>query len=138
MRTANWSFNMYPGLTIGAVNTLLAHGSNAQKTHFLPNMSAGKWSGTMCLTEAQCGTDLGQVQTKAVANEDGSYGITGSKIFISAGEHDLTDNIIHIVLARLPNAPKGTRGISLFIVPKINTSESGELLAPNQVFSDDF
>ncbi len=133
MSTANWSFNMYPGLTIGAVNTLLAHGTDKQKARFLPNMSAGKWSGTMCLTEAQCGTDLGQVQTKAVDNNDGSYGITGSKIFISAGEHDLTDNIIHIVLARLPNAPKGTRGISLFIVPKINTSEDGKLLDPNHV-----
>ncbi len=131
--TANWSFNMYPGLTIGAVKTILAHGSDEQKKQFLPNMCAGTWSGTMCLTEAQCGTDLGQVQTKAFANDDGSYAITGSKIFISAGEHDLTDNIIHIVLARLPNAPKGTRGISLFIVPKINTSKNGELLESNHV-----
>lgn len=133
MSAANWSFNMYPGLTIGAVNTLLAHGSEEQKSRFLPKMCEGHWSGTMCLTEAHCGTDLGQIATRAVDNLDGSYTITGSKVFISAGEHDLTDNIIHIVLARVPGAPSGTRGISLFIVPKINLTPQGELAQRNAV-----
>jgi len=133
LSACNWSFNMYPGLTIGAVNTIVAHGSETQKQQFLPKMSDGSWSGTMCLTEAHCGTDLGQIQTKAVACDDGSYLISGSKIFISAGEHDLTENIIHIVLARLPNSPKGTRGISLFIVPKMNVDENGVVTAKNNV-----
>ncbi len=133
LSASNWSFNMYPGLTIGAVNTIVAHGTNTQKQQFLPKMSSGSWSGTMCLTEAHCGTDLGQIQTKATTNDDGSYSISGSKIFISAGEHDLTDNIIHIVLARIPSSPKGTRGISLFIVPKINVDQDGNILEKNKV-----
>jgi len=116
--TANWAWSMYPGLSLGAMNTVLLHGTEAQKQVYLSKMTEGVWTGTMCLTEPQCGTDLGQVKTKAVLNDDGSYAITGTKIFISAGEHDLTENIVHIVLARLPDAPKGTRGISLFIVPK--------------------
>lgn len=133
MGSANWSFGMYPGLSIGAMNTILAHGSEQQKALYLPKLTSAEWAGTMCLTEAQCGTDLSQVRTKAEPNEDGSYSITGSKIFISAGEHDLTENIIHIVLARLPDAPKGTRGISLFIVPKFNLDDSGNLLERNAV-----
>ncbi len=133
LSASNWSFNMYPGLTIGAVNTIVEHGTSQQKQRFLPKMSDGSWSGTMCLTEAHCGTDLGQIQTKAIANDDGSYAISGSKIFISAGDHDLTENIVHIVLARLPSSPKGTRGISLFIVPKMNTTESGNIVGANNV-----
>lgn len=125
MGTANWSWSMYPGLSLGAMNTILAHGNEAQKQTYLTKLTEGVWTGTMCLTEAQCGTDLGQVRTKAVPNDDGSYNISGSKIFISAGDHDFTDNIVHIVLARLPDAPEGTRGISLFIVPKLNVNEDG-------------
>ncbi|NMP17462.1 acyl-CoA dehydrogenase C-terminal domain-containing protein [Thalassotalea sp. Y01] len=133
MGTANWSFGMYPGLSLGAMNTILAHGSDEQKNTYLPKLTSAEWTGTMCLTEAQCGTDLGQIRTKAEPNQDGSYAISGSKIFISAGEHDMAENIIHIVLARLPNAPKGTRGISLFIVPKFNVDEQGNLLDRNTV-----
>ena len=126
MGTANWSFQMYPGLSVGCINTFLQFGSDEQKATYLPHLVAGTWSGTMCLTESQCGTDLGQVKTKAELKEDGSYAISGTKIFISAGEHDLTENIIHIVLARLPDAPAGTKGISLFIVPKfLPTSDGG-------------
>lgn len=126
MGTANWSFAMYPGLSMGAMNTILMHGDDAQKEAYLTPLTEGRWGGTMCLTEPQCGTDLGQVKTRAVANDDGSYAITGTKIFISSGEHDLTENIVHIVLARLPDAPKGTRGISLFIVPKFLPEHIGE------------
>lgn len=126
MSTANWAWSMYPGLTTGCINTILQYGTEAQKNLYLPNLVAGTWSGTMCLTEAQAGSDLGQVKTKAEPNEDGTYKITGTKIFISSGEHDLTENIIHIVLARLPNAPAGTKGISLFIVPKFIPNEAGE------------
>ncbi len=118
MGTANWPFSMYPGLSLGAMNTLMQHGTEEQKQTYLVPLTEGRWGGTMCLTEPQCGTDLGQVKTRAEANPDGSYAISGTKIFISSGEHDLTENIVHIVLARLPDAPKGTRGISLFIVPK--------------------
>ncbi|AAZ28722.1 acyl-CoA dehydrogenase C-terminal domain-containing protein [Colwellia psychrerythraea] len=125
--TANWSWAMYPGLSHGAMNTIDAHGNDKQKELYLTRLIQGTWTGTMCLTEPQCGTDLGQVKTKAEPNGDGTYNITGTKIFISAGEHDLTDNIIHIVLARLPDAPKGTRGISLFIVPKVKASQDGTL-----------
>ncbi len=116
--TANWSWTMYPGLSHGAIRTLDLHGTDSQKQTFLPKLVEGSWTGTMCLTEAHCGTDLGLLKTKAVPQEDGSYSIQGTKIFISAGEHDLAENIIHIVLARLPGAPEGTKGISLFIVPK--------------------
>jgi alkylation response protein AidB-like acyl-CoA dehydrogenase len=133
MSTANWAWNMYPGLSLGAMNTILTHGTEEQKqTYFLP-LSEGKWMGTMCLTESQCGTDLGQVKTKAELNEDGSYSIIGTKIFISSGEHDLADNIVHIVLARLPNAPEGTGGISLFIVPKFNINDDGSIGDRNPV-----
>mgnify|MGYP000232872287 FL=1 len=133
MGTANWSWTMYPGLSHGAMNTVQTHGSEAQKELYLTRLPEGTWTGTMCLTEPHCGTDLGQVKTKAEPNEDGTYNITGTKIFISAGEHDLTDNIIHIVLARLPNAPAGTRGISLFIVPKMKTDAQGNVGESNHV-----
>lgn len=126
MGTANWAWGMYPGLSLGAMNTILAHGNTTQKDTYLPKLTEGSWTGTMCLTEAQCGSDLGQVRTKAEPNDDGTYSISGSKIFISAGDHDLTDNIIHIVLARLPDAPAGTKGISLFIVPKHQLDSNGE------------
>ena len=131
--TCNWSWGMYPGLSHGAVNTLLSHGSDALKEHFLPMLVSGEWTGTMCLTESQCGSDLGLLRTKAEPNADGSFSITGTKIFISAGDHDLTENIIHIVLARLPDAPAGTRGISLFLVPKISVNDDGSLGEPNSV-----
>ena len=104
-----------------------------KKSVYLPKLISGEWSGTMCLTEAQCGTDLNQMKTRAVPNADGSYAITGSKIFISAGEHDLTENIVHIVLARLPDAPAGTKGISLFIVPKFLPNADGEADKRNAV-----
>ncbi len=133
MGTANWSWAMYPGLSHGAMNTVQTHGNDEQKELYLTRLTEGTWTGTMCLTEPQCGTDLGQVKTKAEPNGDGTYNITGTKIFISAGEHDLTDNIIHIVLARLPGAPNGTRGISLFIVPKIKTDAQGNLGEANHV-----
>jgi len=133
MGTANWSWAMYPGLSHGAMNTVQSHGTDAQKNLYLTRLTEGTWTGTMCLTEPQCGTDLGQVKTKAEPNGDGTYNITGTKIFISAGEHDLTDNIIHIVLARLPDAPAGTRGISLFIVPKIKSDQAGNLGEGNNV-----
>lgn len=129
--TANWSWSMFPGLSLGAVNTLIEHGSEAQKKTYLKKLTQGLWSGTMCLTEAHCGSDLNQIRTKAEPAEDGAYEITGTKIFISAGDHDLTENIIHIVLARLPNAPKGSRGISLFLVPKILVNEDSSLGEPN-------
>jgi len=125
MGTANWSFSMYPGLSLGAMNTIFLHGSEDQKQTYLVPLTEGRWGGTMCLTEPQCGTDLGQVKTKAEPQTDGSYKLTGTKIFISSGEHDLTENIVHIVLARLPDAPKGTRGISLFIVPKFLPAADG-------------
>ena len=116
--SANVSFSLYPGLTRGAINALSHHASDELKQQYLPKMVEGSWSGTMCLTEPHCGTDLGLVRTKAVPNDDGSYAISGTKIFITGGEHDLTDNIIHLVLARLPDAPEGVRGISLFLVPR--------------------
>ncbi|MFZ5527396.1 MAG: acyl-CoA dehydrogenase C-terminal domain-containing protein [Pseudomonadota bacterium] len=133
MGTANWSFTMYPGLSLGCMNTVMQYGNEAQKNTYLPKLVSGEWTGTMCLTEPQCGTDLGQVKTKAEPVGDGSYKITGTKIFISAGEHDLSENIIHIVLARLPDAPKGTRGISLFIVPKFMVNADGSVGERNPV-----
>ena len=133
MGTANWSFTMYPGLSLGCMNTVMQYGNEAQKNTYLPKLVSGEWTGTMCLTEPQCGTDLGQVKTKAEPVGDGSYKITGTKIFISAGEHDLSENIIHIVLARLPDAPKGTRGISLFIVPKFLVNADGSVGPRNPV-----
>ena len=131
--TANWSWGMYPGLSLGAMNTLIVHGTEEQKAQYMPKLCEGTWTGTMCLTEAHCGSDLGQMKSKAELQEDGSYKLTGSKIFISAGEHDLTENIIHIVLARTPGAPEGTKGISLFIVPKVNVNADGSLGERNSV-----
>ncbi len=133
MGAANWSFNMYPGLSIGCINTLLQYGTDAIKTVYLPRLVAGEWTGTMCLTEPQCGTDLAQVKTRAEPQPDGSYALTGTKIFISSGDHDLAENIIHIVLARLPGAPAGTRGISLFVVPKLAVAADGTVGARNGV-----
>ncbi|GIX18417.1 MAG: acyl-CoA dehydrogenase [Erythrobacter sp.] len=123
--TANQAFAMYPGLTNGAIAAILAKGSEEQKKTYVPRMVSGEWSGTMNLTEPHCGTDLGLIRTKAVPNGDGTYAITGTKIFISAGEHDLTSNIIHLVLAKTPGAPDSTKGISLFIVPKFLLDENG-------------
>ena len=123
--TANWAWAMYPGLSEGAIATLEDHGTEEQKSHYLTKLISGVWSGTMCLTEPHCGTDLGQMKTKAVPNGDGSYSVDGTKIFISAGEHDLTENIVHIVLAKLPDAPKGTKGLSLFIIPKFLPAADG-------------
>jgi alkylation response protein AidB-like acyl-CoA dehydrogenase len=128
--SANTAFGMYPGLSAGAYRAIAQHGSDEQKKLYLPKLTDGIWSGTMCLTEPQCGTDLGLIRTRAIPDGDGGYKITGTKIFISAGEHDLTDNIIHLVLAKLPDAPPGTRGISLFIVPKfLPKEENGEIVA---------
>ncbi len=131
--SANMSFGLYPGLTRGAYVALKAYASDELKQRFLPKMVDGSWCGTMCLTEAHCGTDLGLMRTKAVPQSDGSYAVTGSKIFISSGEHDLTDNIVHLVLARLPDAPKGIKGISLFLVPKLLSSDDGRAGARNGV-----
>jgi acyl-CoA dehydrogenase len=131
--SANQSFAMYPGLTNGATAALHTHGSDAQKQTYLPKMISGEWSGTMNLTEPQCGTDLGLIKTRAVAQNDGSYAITGQKIFISSGEHDLTDNIIHLVLARIEGAPAGVKGISLFVTPKVLVREDGSLGERNGV-----
>ncbi|MCQ9154227.1 acyl-CoA dehydrogenase C-terminal domain-containing protein [Acidomonas methanolica] len=121
----NLSFGLYPGLTGGATVALRKYGSDELKSFYLPKMISGEWSGSMCLTEAHCGTDLGLLRTRAVPQEDGSYRVSGSKIFISAGEHDLSDNIVHLVLARLPDAPPGIKGISLFLVPKFLPDENG-------------
>lgn len=123
--SANMSFGMYPGLSQGAYEALHVFGTDEQKQTYLPKLASGEWSGTMCLTEPHCGTDLGLIKTKAVSDSDGSYKITGTKIFISAGEHDLTKNIIHLVLARLPDAPEGVKGISLFVVPKFLPKDGG-------------
>jgi len=131
---SNWAWAMYPGLSHGAMRTIEHHGTEQQKQKFLTKLISGVWTGTMCLTESHAGSDLGLIRTKAEPNPDGSYSITGEKIFISAGEHDLSENIIHIVLARLPQAPAGTKGISLFIVPKFNVSNDGQVLDRNKVF----
>lgn len=131
--SANMAFAMYPGLTHGAYRALATHGAEALKAQFLPRLATGEWSGTMCLTEPQCGTDLGLVRTKAEPQDDGTFRLTGSKIFISAGEHDLSDNIIHLVLARMPDSPSGIRGISLFLVPKWHVDGEGNLGAENGV-----
>ena len=133
MGTANWSFTMYPGLSLGAMNTIMQHASDELKQIYMPPMVEGRWAGTMCLTEPQCGTDLGQVKCKAEPNGDGTYSVTGTKIFISSGDHDLTENIVHIVLARLPDAPPGTRGISLFLIPKMKVNADGSLGGSNHV-----
>jgi acyl-CoA dehydrogenase len=131
--SANMAFAMYPGLTQGAIAALIAHGSPEQKKTYLPKMIAGTWTGTMNLTEPHCGTDLGLLRAKAAPQADGSYKITGTKIFISAGEHDLSENIIHLVIARIEGAPEGTKGISLFVVPKMMVKPDGSLGARNDV-----
>ncbi len=137
--STNLSLGIYPGLSHGAYNALELHGTAGLKSVFLPKLTEGTWSGTMCLTEPHCGTDLGLIRTKAVPNgamgPDGetAYKISGTKIFISAGEHDLTDNILHLVLAKLPDAPAGAKGISLFLVPKILVKSDGSLGARNGV-----
>ncbi|WP_417531538.1 acyl-CoA dehydrogenase C-terminal domain-containing protein [Marinobacter lipolyticus] len=123
--STNLSLGMYPGLTHGAISALHAHGSDELKRTYLEKLISGEWTGTMCLTEPQCGTDLGLIRTRATPNNDGSYAIEGTKIWITGGEHDLTDNIVHLVLAKLPGAPDTTKGISLFVVPKI-LPQSGE------------
>jgi len=130
---ANWAWGMYPGLSHGAMNTLSAHGTKEQQEIYLTKLVSGEWTGTMCLTEPHCGTDLGLLRTKAEPQADGTYKITGTKIFISAGEHDMADNIVHIVLARLPDAPAGTKGISLFIVPKFLPNAEGGVGERNAV-----
>ena len=130
---SNWAWAMYLGLSHGAMRTIEHHGTEQQKQKFLTKLISGIWTGTMCLTESHAGSDLGLIRTKAEPNPDGSYSITGEKIFISAGEHDLSENIIHIVLARLPQAPAGTKGISLFIVPKVNVDDEGNLEDRNKV-----
>ena len=134
LNSANQAWTMYPGLTHGAYECLHAHGTPEQKTMYLPKLTSGEWTGTMCLTEPHCGTDLGLLRTKAEPQADGSYKITGGKIFISSGEHDLAANIIHLVLARLPDAPAGSKGISLFVVPKFLVNADGSLGARNGIF----
>lgn len=133
MSSANQAFSMYPGLTAGAISAILAKGSPEQQAKYVPKMVTCEWLGTMNLTEPQCGTDLGLIRTRAVPQADGTYAITGTKIFISSGEHDLTENIIHLVLAKLPDAPDSTKGISLFIVPKVLVNDDGSLGARNAV-----
>ncbi|HTK85212.1 MAG TPA: acyl-CoA dehydrogenase C-terminal domain-containing protein [Patescibacteria group bacterium] len=122
---ANMSFSLFPGLSVGAYDALHVYGTDEQKKTYLPKITSGEWTGTMNLTEPHCGTDLGLIKTKAIPNGDGSYSITGTKIFISCGEHDLTDNIVHLVLAKLPDAPEGVKGISLFVVPKFLPKDEG-------------
>src|SRR5882757_3800358 len=134
INSANQAWGMYPGLSHGAYAALRAHGTPELQKLYLPKLVSGEWTGTMCLTEAHCGTDLGLLRTKAEPQADGSYLITGSKIFISAGEHDMSANIIHLVLARLPDAPAGTKGISLFLVPKFLVKADGSLGARNPIF----
>jgi alkylation response protein AidB-like acyl-CoA dehydrogenase len=133
MISANMAFAMYPGLTHGAIAALLVKGTDEQKAKYVPKMVSGEWGGTMNLTEPQCGTDLGLIRTRAVPNADGSYAITGTKIFISSGEHDLTSNIIHLVLAKTPGAPESSKGISLFVVPKFMVGDDGSIGDRNAV-----
>lgn len=133
LAAANLSFSLYPGLTQGAIHALLHHGSKELQDKFLPKMIAGTWTGTMNLTEPHSGTDLGLLRAKAIPNDDGSFNVTGTKIFISCGEHDCSENIIHLVLAKLPDAPEGVKGISLFLVPKININDDGSLGDRNAV-----
>ena len=134
LNSANQAWTMYPGLSHGAYEALHAHGTAAQKAMYLPKLTSGEWTGTMCLTEPHCGTDLGLLRSKAETQADGSYRISGQKIFISAGEHDLAANILHLVLARLPDAPAGSKGISLFVVPKFLVNADGSLGARNAIF----
>jgi len=134
LNSASQAWTMYPGLSHGAYECLHAHGTPEQKALYLPRLTSGQWTGTMCLTEPHCGTDLGLLRSKAEPQADGSYRITGQKIFISAGEHDLAENIVHLVLARLPDAPAGSKGISLFIVPKFHVDPDGTLGDRNGIF----
>lgn len=131
--TANWAWSMYPGLSHGAMATVEAHGTPEQQAMFLAKLIDGNWTGTMCLTEPHAGTDLGLLRTKAEPCDDGTYRVSGTKIFISAGDHDMAENIVHIVLARLPDAPAGVKGISLFLVPKFNIDKDGNLLDRNSL-----
>ena len=133
LSSASLSFKLYSELSIGAYNCILHHAEQSIRDKFLPKIVEGKWSGTMCLTESQCGTDLGLIKTKAEKNDDGSYSLTGQKIFITSGDHDLTENIIHLVLAKIPGSPKGTKGISLFLVPKFNVNNDGSIGSRNGV-----
>ena len=133
LSSASLSFKLYSELSIGAYNCILHHGSDSIKKKFLPNIVKGTWSGTMCLTESVCGTDLGLLKTKAVEQSDGTFKLNGQKIFITSGDHDLTENIIHLVLARTTDAPSGTKGISLFLVPKVQVKEDGSLGPRNGV-----
>ncbi|MFM9902211.1 MAG: acyl-CoA dehydrogenase C-terminal domain-containing protein [Polaromonas sp.] len=134
LNSANQAWTMYPGLSHGAYEALHAHGTETQKQIYLPKLVSGEWTGTMCLTEPHCGTDLGMLRTKAEPQADGTYKITGNKIFISAGEHDMASNIVHLVLARLPDAPQGSKGISLFLVPKFNVNADGSLGTRNGIY----
>jgi alkylation response protein AidB-like acyl-CoA dehydrogenase len=134
MNSANQAWTMYPGLTHGAYAALHTYGTDEQKKTYLPKMTSGEWTGTMCLTEPHCGTDLGLMRTKAEPQPDGTYKLTGNKIFISAGEHDMADNIIHLVLARLPDAPPGIKGVSLFIVPKFHVKADGTIGERNGIY----
>jgi alkylation response protein AidB-like acyl-CoA dehydrogenase len=134
MNSANQAWTMYPGLSHGAYECLHAHGTEEQKALYLPKLTSGEWTGTMCLTEPHCGTDLGLLATRAEPQADGSYKITGAKIFISAGEHDMAANIVHLVLARLPDAPAGSKGISLFVVPKFKVNADGSLGERNAIY----
>ncbi|WP_284619084.1 acyl-CoA dehydrogenase C-terminal domain-containing protein [Aquabacterium humicola] len=134
LNSANQAWTMYPGLSHGAYEALHAHGTPEQKALYLPKLTSGKWTGTMCLTEPHCGTDLGMLRSKAEPQPDGTYRINGQKIFISAGEHDLADNIVHLVLARLPDAPAGSKGISLFVVPKYLVNADGSIGERNGIF----
>ena len=131
--TANWTWLMFPGLSKGCINTVVAHATPELQEKWLPPLVSGEFTGTMCLTEPQCGSDLGQVTTRAELRDDGSFSISGTKIFISCGDHDLTENVVHCVLARLPGAPKGTKGISLFLVPKRAVGEDGSVGEHNGV-----
>ncbi len=132
--SANQAWTMYPGLTQGSVELLKAHGSQAQKDVYLARLASGEWTGTMCLTESHCGTDLGLIRSRATPNNDGSYALTGQKIFISSGDHDLAANIVHMVLAKLPDAPEGSRGISLFVCPKFLPDANGDVGARNGIY----
>jgi alkylation response protein AidB-like acyl-CoA dehydrogenase len=134
MNSANQAWTMYPGLSHGAYECLHAHGTDEQKKLFLPKLTSGQWTGTMCLTEPHCGTDLGLLRSKAEPQADGTYKITGQKIFISSGEHDMAENILHLVLARLPDAPAGSKGISLFLVPKFHVKADGTLGERNPIY----
>jgi hypothetical protein len=134
LNSSNQAWTMYPGLSHGAYECIHEHGTDEQKTLYLPKLVSGEWTGTMCLTEPHCGTDLGMLRSKAEPQEDGTYKISGAKIFISAGEHDMVENIVHLVLARLPGAPTGSKGISLFVVPKFLPNADGSLGARNPIF----